>query len=116
MPIFGASGLFSFFFLHFLFFYFLGFLAVDGGGKLESTHATVRRWCFASAKIRFFLPVRSWDSSAAIQGMDTATLCKVARGEVDLNQIAINHLAARGMDENGRWIGFDKAKERMIEE
>ncbi|MBI4238572.1 MAG: hypothetical protein HY696_09190 [Deltaproteobacteria bacterium] len=56
------------------------------------------------------------DEFGHIQCMETATLCKVARGEVDLNQIAINHLAARGMDENGRWIGFDKAKERLLEE
>ena len=56
------------------------------------------------------------DEFGHIQCMDTATLCKVARGEVDLNQIAINHLAARGMDETGRWIGFDKAKERLIEQ
>lgn len=55
------------------------------------------------------------DEFGHIQCMDTATLCKVARGEVDLNQIAINHLADRGMDENGVWIGFDKAKERLIE-
>ena len=56
------------------------------------------------------------DEFGHIQCMDTATLCKVARGEVDLNQIAINHLAQRGIDENGRWIGFEKSKERLLEE
>lgn len=56
------------------------------------------------------------DEFGHIQCMDTATLCKIARGEVDLNQIAINHLAQRGIDENGRWIGFEKSKERLLEE
>ncbi len=56
------------------------------------------------------------DEFGHIQCMDTATLCKVARGEVDLNQIAINHLAGRGIDENGRWIGFDKAQELLLGE
>lgn len=55
------------------------------------------------------------DEFGHIQCMDTATLCKVARGEVDLNQIAINHLADRGLNENGVWIGFDKARERLLE-
>lgn len=56
------------------------------------------------------------DKFGGIQLLGNDVLTAVARGEVDLNQIAINHLAGRGLDENGAWIGFDKAKERLIEE
>ena len=56
------------------------------------------------------------DKFGDIQCMNTEVLCMVARGEVDLNQIAINHLASRGLDENGKWIGFDKAEEKFLEQ
>ena len=55
------------------------------------------------------------DKFGDIQCMNTEVLCMVARGEIDLNQIAINELAARGLDETGKWIGFDKAEEKFIE-
>jgi len=55
------------------------------------------------------------DKLGGIQLLGNDVLTAVARGEMDLNQIAINHLAGRGLDENGAWIGFDKAKERFLE-
>ncbi|MBI5198357.1 MAG: hypothetical protein HZA19_07090 [Nitrospirae bacterium] len=55
------------------------------------------------------------DKFGGIQLLGNDVLTAVARGEMDLNQIAINHLTGRGLDENGAWIGFDKAKERFLE-
>ncbi len=56
------------------------------------------------------------DKFGGIQLLGNDVLTAVARGEVDLNQIAINHLAGRGLDENGAWIGFDKAKDKFLEQ
>ena len=36
-------------------------------------------------------------------------LAAVARGEVDLNHWAGVVLAGRGLDQNGRWVGFPEA-------
>lgn len=54
------------------------------------------------------------DEFGGIQILSDATLAKVARGEIDLNQIAINYLAGRGMDENGKCIGFEAAKQKFL--
>ena len=37
-------------------------------------------------------------------------LAAVARGELDLNRLAKEELAARGLNDQGNWIGFDAAK------
>ena len=37
-------------------------------------------------------------------------LAAVARGELDLNRLAKEELAARGLNDQGKWIGFDAAK------
>ncbi len=55
------------------------------------------------------------DKFGGIQLLDNDVLTAVARGELDLNQISLNHLAGRGLDENGAWIGFEKAKEKFLE-
>jgi len=34
----------------------------------------------------------------------------LASGELDLNAVARHELASRGLDWNGQWIGFEKAK------
>ena len=40
----------------------------------------------------------------------TSVLVASAAGELDLNQLALVKLAARGRDRQGRWVGFDAAK------
>lgn len=55
------------------------------------------------------------DKFGDIHCLSTDVLAGVAKGEIDLNQIAINHLAGRGLDENGQWIGFDEAQRKLIE-
>ena len=51
------------------------------------------------------------DEIGFIQTADTKVLAAVARGEIDLNLIAREEMAARGLDRDGKWVGFDKARE-----
>lgn len=44
----------------------------------------------------------------------SATLARVARGELDLNQMALVQLAQRGQDSTGQWVGFEKAHQAMM--
>jgi hypothetical protein len=39
----------------------------------------------------------------------TAVLAAAARGEIDLNAIARRELANRGLDLQGKWVGFQQA-------
>lgn len=54
------------------------------------------------------------DEFGGISILSDSTLLKVARGEIDLNQIAINYLASRGLDRNGAWVGFERAKNELL--
>jgi hypothetical protein len=53
----------------------------------------------------------SVDEIGFIQIADAKVLAAVARGEIDLNRIAREELAARGLGLNGEWVGFQKARE-----
>ncbi len=50
------------------------------------------------------------DETGFIQIAAIKVLAAVARGELDLNRLAKQELAARGLNERGNWIGFDAAK------
>ena len=50
------------------------------------------------------------DEVGFIQTAPTKVLAAVARGEIDLNRIAREELAARGLGLNGEWVGFDAAR------
>jgi hypothetical protein len=50
------------------------------------------------------------DQMGFIQIANSEILAAVARGELDLNAVARQELAARGLDKNGKWIGFDAAR------
>lgn len=50
------------------------------------------------------------DEIGFIQIADTKVLAAVARGEIDLNRIAREELASRGLDLSGNWVGFDAAR------
>ena len=45
-----------------------------------------------------------------VQTFPVAVLAAVARNEVNLNRIARQELAARGLDTLGSWVGFPEAK------
>lgn len=44
----------------------------------------------------------------------TATLARAARGELDLNKLAAVELAQRGQDQNGNWVGFERAHQAAL--
>lgn len=50
------------------------------------------------------------DELGAIQLLSSDVLAAVARGELDLNRVALEHLAGCGLDEHGKWIGFPAAR------
>lgn len=54
------------------------------------------------------------DQVGFIQTADTEVLAAVARGEIDLNQIAREALAGRGLNDQGRWVGFDQARAALV--
>ena len=41
----------------------------------------------------------------------TKVLAAAARGELDLNQLAREEMASRGLDHDGNWVGFEHAAE-----
>ena len=50
------------------------------------------------------------DEVGFIQIALTKVLAAAARGELDLNLLAREELASRGLNDQGNWIGFDAAK------
>ena len=50
------------------------------------------------------------DEVGFIQIALTKVLAAVDRGELDLNRLAREELASRGLNDQGNWIGFDDAK------
>ena len=55
------------------------------------------------------------DEIGFIQIAPAKVLAAVARGEIDLNRIAREELAARGLGLNGEWVGFEKARRIHLE-
>jgi hypothetical protein len=51
------------------------------------------------------------DEIGFIQIAEAKVLAAAARGEIDLNQIAREELASRGLGLHGEWIGFQAARE-----
>ena len=51
------------------------------------------------------------DEFGFIQIALTKVLAAAARGEIDLNRLAREELAARGLDNKDVWVGFDRAKQ-----
>lgn len=45
-----------------------------------------------------------------LQTFPADVLAAVARCDVDLNALAARELAQRGLDDDGKWVGFDQAK------
>ena len=52
----------------------------------------------------------SVDEIGFIQIADAKVLAAVGRGEIDLNRIAREELAARGLGLHGEWVGFKNAR------
>lgn len=55
------------------------------------------------------------DEIEFIHAATVRVLVAVSKGELDLNIIAREELANRGLDQNGLWIGFERARRQQIE-
>ena len=51
------------------------------------------------------------DEMLSIQILPLSVLIAAANKQLDLNALACIELASRGMDANGKWVWFAKAKE-----
>jgi hypothetical protein len=51
------------------------------------------------------------DELGFIQIALTKALAAAARGELDLNLLAREELASRGLDTQGEWVGFDRTRQ-----
>lgn len=49
------------------------------------------------------------DDALVLQGAHVSLLLAAAAGRVDLNALARQELAARGVDGDGKWVGFPAA-------
>ena len=47
---------------------------------------------------------------------DSSLLAMIANGLIDANKLARVALANRGLDNNGKWIGFNKAETMLSKE
>lgn len=55
------------------------------------------------------------DEIEFIQAATVRVLVAVSKGELDLNIIAREELAKRGLDQNGLWVGFEQARRQQAE-
>lgn len=53
----------------------------------------------------------SVDELGFIQIAPTHVLAAVARGQLDLNRLARQEMASRGLDLHGQWVGFERARQ-----
>jgi hypothetical protein len=51
------------------------------------------------------------DELGFMQLADSKVLAAAARGELDMNALAREYLAARGQGLNGEWVGFERARQ-----
>ena len=51
------------------------------------------------------------DELGFIQTALNKVLAAAARGELDLNRLAREEMASRGLDRDGNWVGFDRARQ-----
>lgn len=54
------------------------------------------------------------DACGVIQTMPTGALVHAAAGLLDLNLIAREELASRGLGLDGRWLGFEAAQRILV--
>ena len=55
----------------------------------------------------------SREELSIFNSITTNMLVAAARGEIDLNEVARKNLADRGLDQEGKWAGFNKAAELL---
>ena len=50
------------------------------------------------------------DELLSIQTLPLKLILAAANGQIDLNEMARDELASRGLDQSGEWVGFDQAR------
>ena len=50
------------------------------------------------------------DELLSIQTLPIKLILAAANGQIDLNAMARDELANRGLDVTGKWVGFEKAR------
>lgn len=62
--------------------------------------------------------MKNYDSIEDVEGIiqlfKNDVLVNVAAGNIDLNDLAREELASRGLDPHGQWVGFEKAREACL--
>lgn len=53
------------------------------------------------------------DFSEHIQTLDTRFLLAIHHGNIDVASLARREMMNRGIDDNGRWVGYAKAGEAL---
>lgn len=51
-----------------------------------------------------------------VQVFSTPLLCKLAKGEIDMERLARGELANRGLDIDGNWVGYDTIEQLLKKE
>ena len=67
-----------------------------------------------SAGVGYSLGPLSSDQIDFIHSLPVSVLLAAVNGYVDLNRLALQELANRGYDRQGRWIGFVSAKAEYL--
>lgn len=67
------------------------------------------RACVCALEEAAAAPAPADQAAGRMQTVETAVLAAAARGELDLNAIARQELASRGLNHQGRWVGFAEA-------
>lgn len=52
----------------------------------------------------------TYDEILSVQVLPISVLVAAASGKLDLNALARDEMASRGLDNEGKWIGFAKAR------
>ena len=58
----------------------------------------------------------TYDQLSFLQTLTIPMVAAIARGDIDVQQLARKELASRGVDMSGKWIGFDAANALMKQE
>ena len=66
-----------------------------------------------SATASYTLGAFAVDQLQFIQQVPASVLAAAAAGELELNRLAREELASRGLDQSGMWIGFERAAQLL---
>jgi hypothetical protein len=68
-------------------------------------------------KVKVYIPSNTSDDynpKHLFSGVVSELLCAIVNGDIDPNELAKKELENRGLDNNGKWIGFEQKQESSI--